>query len=216
MSTPYRAFFLATLFLVACGRTDTPLDASSRNFRRAIQDYLERGRTQSAVLTFNSAQMACVVGVDSDACSDDVRAALRLLTESRFVAADSRPLGRTVYTSTPDGRQYIQPRGVVSTTSDQNGTRRFYGFGIAISYPVTTIDSYTKPGVDAEGAEAVTVWFKVENRPYQWAKAWPPRLGMQSHLGQSASGSAHLVMTDKGWRVTKLSIEWPDPETFPE
>lgn len=206
--------FAIAFLLTACTRTGGRSDVSSQNFQEVIQDYLDREQTVSEVLEFTSPEMACGTVDGRQTCEQEVRASLPILIQAGLVSVENQSPARTVYRTTAKGEPYIHPRGVVHMESGPNGTHQYYGFGITIGHSIVTIDSFTKPGVDAEGAEAVTVWFTANNRPYEWARPWVAQLGKQSRVGQSASENAHLVMTDKGWRVTSIRVDWPVHDPF--
>jgi hypothetical protein len=120
----------------------------------------------------------------------------------------------TTYRITAEGKRYIRPRGIVGNTSYSTAsgvvTHKIIGYAIDEARTVVTkIDNFTIPGPNSQGALSTTVWFTIENQPRQWVKPFLPQAAANTHIGESTNGQAELVLTNKGWRVMNLRLNWP-------
>jgi hypothetical protein len=173
-----------------------------------IQAYLDHQPPVAATVSFGDRNLVCHPGPNS--CPEQDAARLKILVRAGLLAVASQSSTATTYRVTPNGTPYLHPRVLGSTSSSESGLTRILGYSIDEGHTVVAkIDSYTRPGTNSQGAESTTVWFVAENRPYEWIKPYVAEEATDTHLGQLAPGRARLVLTNKGWRVTTLIIDWP-------
>jgi len=202
-----RLLLLALAALAACSHN--PDKVSAENFRGVLQAYFDHQPPVAAPLSFSNRNLVCQP--DPHGCPEQERGRLKMLVRTGLLAVASQSAGgMIIYRVTQQGARYLHPRVMGAISSGDSGTTSILGYSIAEGHTVVTkIDSYTKIGTDAEGAESTTVWFIAENQPYEWVRPYVAQEAPVTHLGQSAPGEARLVLTNKGWRVTILTIDWP-------
>jgi hypothetical protein len=199
-----RRLLLALAVLAGCSHN--PGTEPAENFRGAIQAYFDHQPPVAATLSFSSRNLFC----PPRGCPEEERERLNMLLKVGLLAVLSQSAEGTIYRVTPQGTLYLHPRIVAVMSSSDTGQTEILGYSVAEGRTVVAkIDSYTKIGTDAEGAQSTTVWFVAENQPYNWVSPYVAQEESTTHLGQSTSGKARLVLTNKGWRVTGLSIDWP-------
>ncbi len=217
MARPAKSLLRLVLLVVlpvlgAC--SPNPDAVSAENFHRVIQACLDRQPPVAASVSFGDRNLVCEPGPNS--CTEQDRARLKMLVRAGLLAVASQSSVETIYRMTPKGAPYLHPRVMGVSFNSGAGTRKILGYSVDEGDTVVTkIDSYTKPGTNSEGATSATVWFVAEKRPYEWVKPYVAEEANATHLGQSAPGQARLMMTNKGWRVTSLTIQWPQTTVLP-
>jgi hypothetical protein len=199
---------LFAICITAC--SSGPSAPTSGEVQAVLQEYFDLQPAASDQLGFVGTDMVCRVADHGNTCLDQDRPKLEMLVKAGLLTSVIQSLGVTAYRITPDGQRYIRPLGITGYIDSTDATGKITGYRIEEGRSVVTkIDSYTKPGVNSQGAESTTVWFTVENRAYPWVKPYVAKEARTAHLGESANGKATLVLTNKGWRIIDIGVNWP-------
>ncbi len=208
MNPRYRvwlALFLVT-GLAAC--SSGPESVSSGDLKRVLQAHFDQQAAAEARIQFQGEDMRCRrLAQGPGTCSTEVVAELELLVKAGLLDSKEQSPGVSTYTITPEGKRYIRPLGIVGSFSSAGGSGDIIGYAVEEGVTVVTkIDSFTLPGTNKDGQTSTTVWFVIENRPYDWVKPYAGEQARTTHIGETETGRAQLVLTNKGWRVSNIEL----------
>jgi hypothetical protein len=208
-----RHYFRLIIFPVivsAAACSSSPRTPSSAGLRTVLQEYFDDQPAARETLEFYDEAMMCRVVNGNNSCPEQSKPKLEMLIKAGLLSAAAPAPGVTTYRITAEGKRYIHPLGIVGDTVSGRVERKTIGYAIDEARTVVTkIDNFTIPGPNSQGALSTTVWFTIENQPRQWVKPFLPQAAANTHIGESTNGQAELVLTNKGWRVMNLRLNWP-------
>jgi len=193
--------------------SSSPQTLSSAGLQSVLQQYLDQ-QSVNATLRFVDEPLVCRIVNGRNSCSERTRAQLEMLLKGGLLGAAAQVSGVTTYRITAQGTRYIRPLGIVgemkSISSSGEVDHKFVGYAIdEARTAMTKIERFTIPGRNSERALSTTVWFVVENQPREWVKPFLAQEAPTTHIGETTEANADLVLTNVGWRVLNVRLNWP-------